>query len=93
MEISNQYISKKFLSILHIIIMVEPNKSNLVEKKKVGTKYILSLSEKLGSGAYGAVYRGCEIADRSKEVAIKMIPLSINKDEFEQIKVLLEKGS
>ena len=70
--------------------MVEPNKSNIVEKKAVG-KYIFSLSEKLGSGAFGTVYRGYEKADPSKEVAIKMVPLSIHEDEFEQIKVLLER--
>ena len=70
--------------------MVEPNKSVLVEKKLVG-KYIFSLSERLGIGAYGAVYRGCLKADPSKEVAIKMVPISINEEEFEQMKVLLER--
>ena len=70
--------------------MVEPNKSNVIEKKAVG-KYIFSLSDKLGSGAFGTVYRGYEKADPSKEVAIKMVPLSIHEDEFDQIKILLER--
>lgn len=69
---------------------MEPSKSNVVEKKAVG-KYIFSLSEKLGSGAFGTVYRGYEKADPSKEVAIKMVPLSVNEEEFEQIKMLLER--
>ena len=59
--------------------------------KKVIGQYILLLSEILGAGENGKVFKGCKKADPSKEVAIKMIPFSMSEDELEKLKVLLER--
>jgi len=75
--------------------MVEPahktdSKLINVEKKLVG-KYIFNLADKLGSGAFGVVYRGSHRDDSSIEVAIKQVPISVSDDEFDYLKTLLER--
>lgn len=55
-------------------------KSNSRSYKKIGN-YIYGLDQQpLGTGSFGSVFKGCELSDRKKAVAIKMI----NKETFEK---------
>lgn len=48
--------------------------------KKVD-KYVL-VNKKLGSGAYGIVYRGFFAEDESRQVAVKTIPIKVNRSIY-----------